>query len=244
MTPPLGFSTSPRIPNVNTNERPPATTTVFTATTPRNTLFVYRASILTDRTPMKPQDSLSKLRLVIPSLGEPLSTLYKEASKRGLRRRTWLFTASNKEKARVSELLPLEVVKSGQLSHHVKGIKKERAKTFDSQQGEKKEKSTTPAEAPILMINQEEACSRNNISKSPTFKGREITFPQLRRAHREGCRASRGDSHTRNHPEYGFMLLETIRRLLVVIGSRLIRASKGRPSNRRGWYVIKPPSRM
>nr|GEV40734.1 hypothetical protein [Tanacetum cinerariifolium] len=131
-----------------------------------------------------------------------------------------------------------EVVKSGQLSHHVKGIKKERAKTFDSQQGEKKEKSTTPAEAPILMINQEEACSRNNISKSPTFKGREITFPQLRRAHREGCRASRGDSHTRNHPEYGFMLLETIRRLLVVIGSRLIRASKGRPSNRRGCSFL------
>ncbi|GJT98960.1 reverse transcriptase domain-containing protein [Tanacetum coccineum] len=56
-------------------------------------------------------------------------------------------------------------------------IKKERAKTFDSQQGEKKEKSTTPAEAPILMINQEEACTRNNISKSPTFEGREITFP-------------------------------------------------------------------
>ncbi|GKA50283.1 hypothetical protein Tco_0743356 [Tanacetum coccineum] len=39
-----------------------------------------------------------------------------------------------------------EVVKSGQLSHLVKGIKKERAKTSDSQWGEKKEKSTTPAE--------------------------------------------------------------------------------------------------
>nr|GEV58106.1 retrovirus-related Pol polyprotein from transposon TNT 1-94 [Tanacetum cinerariifolium] len=72
-----------------------------------------------------------------------------------------------------------EAVKSSQLAHLVKGIKKERAKTFDSQRGEKKEKSTTPAEAPILMINQEEACIRNNISKIPTFEGKEITFPSV-----------------------------------------------------------------
>ncbi|GJX28975.1 hypothetical protein Tco_0237054, partial [Tanacetum coccineum] len=72
-----------------------------------------------------------------------------------------------------------EAVRSGQLSHLVKGIKKERTKTFDSQLGEKKEKSTTPAKAPILMINQGEACTRNNISKSPTFKGREIKFPPV-----------------------------------------------------------------
>ncbi|GJY13463.1 reverse transcriptase domain-containing protein [Tanacetum coccineum] len=64
-----------------------------------------------------------------------------------------------------------EAVKSGQLSHLVKGIKKERAKTSDSQQGEKKEKTTT--------LNQEEACTRNSISKSPTFEGREITFPPV-----------------------------------------------------------------
>ncbi|GKC36531.1 hypothetical protein Tco_1048915, partial [Tanacetum coccineum] len=70
-----------------------------------------------------------------------------------------------------------EVVRSGQLSHLVKGIKKERTKTSNSHRGEKKEKSTTPAEAPILMINQEEARIRNNLSKSPTFEGREITFP-------------------------------------------------------------------
>ncbi|GJV07739.1 hypothetical protein Tco_1345395 [Tanacetum coccineum] len=70
-----------------------------------------------------------------------------------------------------------EAVKSGQLSHLVKWIKKERAKTSDSQRGEKKEKSTTLAEAPILMINQEEVCIRDIISKSPTFEGREITFP-------------------------------------------------------------------
>ncbi|GKD74696.1 hypothetical protein Tco_1332978, partial [Tanacetum coccineum] len=53
-----------------------------------------------------------------------------------------------------------EVVKSGQLSHLVKGIKKERAKTSDSQWGEKKEKSTTPTEVPILLINQKKACKR------------------------------------------------------------------------------------
>ncbi|GJY82337.1 putative nucleotidyltransferase, ribonuclease H [Tanacetum coccineum] len=70
-----------------------------------------------------------------------------------------------------------EAVKSGQLSHLLKGIKKERAKTSDSQRGEKKEKSTTSAEAPILMINQEEACTKNSTSKIPTFEGREITFP-------------------------------------------------------------------
>ncbi|GKD35540.1 reverse transcriptase domain-containing protein, partial [Tanacetum coccineum] len=169
------------------------------------------------------------------------------ANKRGSRRRTWQFTASNKEKARALELSPLdlpftykglmkkpthglkqeklplmgpqriggitlkgqgsppgttardikvetdhgydtndcrqlrsqieEAVKSGQLSHLVKGIKKERAKTSDNQRGEKKEKSTTPAEAPILMINQEESCTRNSIPKSPTFEGKEITFP-------------------------------------------------------------------
>ncbi|GKD51113.1 hypothetical protein Tco_1280089 [Tanacetum coccineum] len=69
-----------------------------------------------------------------------------------------------------------EAARSGQLSHLVKGIKKERKKTSNSQQGEKKEKNTTPAEAPILMINREEARTRNNISKSPTFEGREITF--------------------------------------------------------------------
>ncbi|GKE65349.1 hypothetical protein Tco_1519510, partial [Tanacetum coccineum] len=46
-----------------------------------------------------------------------------------------------------------EAVKSGQLSHLIKGVKKERAKTSYSQRGEKKEKSTTPAEALILMIN-------------------------------------------------------------------------------------------
>ncbi|GJV60259.1 reverse transcriptase domain-containing protein [Tanacetum coccineum] len=47
-----------------------------------------------------------------------------------------------------------EAVKSAQLSHLVKGIKKGKAKTLDTQWGEwkKGDKVTAPAEAPILMI--------------------------------------------------------------------------------------------
>ncbi|GJX50762.1 hypothetical protein Tco_0277607 [Tanacetum coccineum] len=52
MTPPLGFSTPPQIPNITTSERPPVTTTVFAATTPENTSFVYHASTLTNPNPM------------------------------------------------------------------------------------------------------------------------------------------------------------------------------------------------
>nr|GFC03184.1 hypothetical protein [Tanacetum cinerariifolium] len=50
-----------------------------------------------------------------------------------------------------------EAVKPGQLSHLVKWIKKEREKASDSQRGGKNRKTITLAEAPILMINQEEA---------------------------------------------------------------------------------------
>ncbi|GJS75102.1 hypothetical protein Tco_0693255 [Tanacetum coccineum] len=52
MMPPPGFSAPPHIPNVNNNERPPITTMVFAATTPRNTPFAYRVSTSTDPTPM------------------------------------------------------------------------------------------------------------------------------------------------------------------------------------------------
>ncbi|GJQ97228.1 hypothetical protein Tco_0008367 [Tanacetum coccineum] len=52
MTPPPIFSTLPHIPNVNTNERPPITTTVFAATTPGNTPLAYRASTSSDATPI------------------------------------------------------------------------------------------------------------------------------------------------------------------------------------------------
>ncbi|GKF49532.1 hypothetical protein Tco_0142783 [Tanacetum coccineum] len=52
MTPPPGFSTPPQIPNISTSERPPVTTTMFSATTPQNTPFAYHASILTNLNPM------------------------------------------------------------------------------------------------------------------------------------------------------------------------------------------------
>ncbi|GJV73425.1 reverse transcriptase domain-containing protein [Tanacetum coccineum] len=253
--------TPPPIPNINTNERPPVTTTVFTATTPGNTVFAYRVSTSTDPTPVlkleyfiKDYDKKRKMNQDLSATRNVTSRLFARyppmvrrqrervlgtkklrtrekrtgrndrgqssdhtlASKRGSHRRIWQFIASKKEKERVSELSPLEqgtldkhlsttvpstykgkkssedngrgqksrdrsqikeAVKSGQLFDFVKGINKERAKAFDSQRGEKKEKRTTPAEAPILTINQEEARIRNSISKNLNFEGREIAFP-------------------------------------------------------------------
>ncbi|GJY96621.1 hypothetical protein Tco_0513531 [Tanacetum coccineum] len=52
MTPPQGLSTSPQIPNNTTSERSPMITTVFAATTPKNTPFAYRASTSTNPNPM------------------------------------------------------------------------------------------------------------------------------------------------------------------------------------------------
>ncbi|GJT82107.1 hypothetical protein Tco_1056449 [Tanacetum coccineum] len=71
-----------------------------------------------------------------------------------------------------------EAVKSGQLSHLVKGIKKERVKAFENQRVEgKKDKGIAPAEAPILMIRQDESYTKNNALESFTSEGRQITFP-------------------------------------------------------------------
>ncbi|GJW51563.1 hypothetical protein Tco_0092914 [Tanacetum coccineum] len=52
ITSPSGFSTPPQIPNNTTSERPPVITTVFSATTPKNTSYAYRASILANPNPM------------------------------------------------------------------------------------------------------------------------------------------------------------------------------------------------
>ncbi|GJR11998.1 hypothetical protein Tco_0794650 [Tanacetum coccineum] len=52
MTPPPCFSTPPQIPNNTTSERPPVITTVFSATTPENTPFAYRASTSANPNPM------------------------------------------------------------------------------------------------------------------------------------------------------------------------------------------------
>ncbi|GKA56958.1 reverse transcriptase domain-containing protein [Tanacetum coccineum] len=70
-----------------------------------------------------------------------------------------------------------EAVKSGQLTHLVKGIKKEKVKASENQQTEgKKDKSTTPAEAPILMIRQDESYTKNKF-EGLTTESKEITFP-------------------------------------------------------------------
>ncbi|GJW48199.1 hypothetical protein Tco_0079845, partial [Tanacetum coccineum] len=70
-----------------------------------------------------------------------------------------------------------EDVKSRQLSHHVKGIKKERVKASENQRTEeKKDKSIMPAEAPIFMIRQDESYTKNKF-EGITFEGKEITFP-------------------------------------------------------------------
>ncbi|GKA92949.1 hypothetical protein Tco_0814935 [Tanacetum coccineum] len=70
-----------------------------------------------------------------------------------------------------------EAMKSGQISHLVKGIKKERVKASENQRTKgKKDKSTAPAEAPILMIRQDESYTKNKF-EGLTSKGKEITFP-------------------------------------------------------------------
>ncbi|GJT40622.1 hypothetical protein Tco_0940487 [Tanacetum coccineum] len=70
-----------------------------------------------------------------------------------------------------------EAVKSGQFSHLVKGIKKERVKASENQRTKgKKDKITTPIEAPIIMIRQDESYAKNKV-EGLTSEGKEITFP-------------------------------------------------------------------
>nr|GEV18033.1 hypothetical protein [Tanacetum cinerariifolium] len=52
MTPPPDFSARPKIPNINTSERPPVTTTMFVISTIENTTFAYRASTSANLNPM------------------------------------------------------------------------------------------------------------------------------------------------------------------------------------------------
>ncbi|GJX47848.1 hypothetical protein Tco_0273038 [Tanacetum coccineum] len=71
-----------------------------------------------------------------------------------------------------------EAIKSGQLSHLVKGIKKERVTASENQRVEgKKDKGTVPAKAPILMIRKDESYMKNNVLEGFTSEGKEITFP-------------------------------------------------------------------
>ncbi|GJR46108.1 hypothetical protein Tco_1314211 [Tanacetum coccineum] len=72
-------------------------------------------------------------------------------------------------------------IKTGQLSHLVKGRKKEKAKSTDIPRGEdKKDKSTAPVEAPILMISIEKYTTKDTVSESMAYKER-ITFPLVTR---------------------------------------------------------------
>ncbi|GKD15177.1 hypothetical protein Tco_1199584 [Tanacetum coccineum] len=74
-----------------------------------------------------------------------------------------------------------------------------------------------------------------NLTKSDLFP----SFDKDLTAKGVGLRVA--DFHTGNHREDGFTPLETIRRFLGIIGSKSYSSSKGRPSSRRGGYVIKVP---
>ncbi|GKD48744.1 hypothetical protein Tco_1277720 [Tanacetum coccineum] len=52
MTPPPGFSTLTPIPSPNANELPPITVSTYTATTPKNTPLIHRASTSANPDPM------------------------------------------------------------------------------------------------------------------------------------------------------------------------------------------------
>ncbi|GJY42876.1 reverse transcriptase domain-containing protein [Tanacetum coccineum] len=76
-----------------------------------------------------------------------------------------------------------EAVKSGQLSHLMKGIKKERAKASENQRVEgKKDKGVTPTEAPILMIRASKIDSKVSligVSGEKSWSSREIPLETM-----------------------------------------------------------------
>ncbi|GJR95085.1 hypothetical protein Tco_0267259 [Tanacetum coccineum] len=84
----------------------------------------------------------------------------------------YMFTYTLKDSARIwwnsqKAVQIQEAINSGQLSHLVKGIKKEKANSTDTHRGEgKKDKSTASVEAPILMISREDYAAKNTISES------------------------------------------------------------------------------
>ncbi|GJZ41664.1 hypothetical protein Tco_0588550, partial [Tanacetum coccineum] len=73
-----------------------------------------------------------------------------------------------------------EAVNSGKLSHLVKGIKKERTKSYDTTRGEsKKDKGVAPAEAPILVVSQETHIAKSLTQENTDYGGKEIIFPPV-----------------------------------------------------------------
>jgi hypothetical protein len=66
-----------------------------------------------------------------------------------------------------------EAVKSGQLTHLVKGIRKGKEKATDTQLG----RDNTPQEAPILMVRWGSSRLKRKASERETYDAGEITFP-------------------------------------------------------------------
>ncbi|GKA72861.1 hypothetical protein Tco_0779077 [Tanacetum coccineum] len=73
-----------------------------------------------------------------------------------------------------------EAINSGQLSHLVKGSKKERTKSFDTPRGEsKKDKGTAPAEAPIIMVSRVAHITKSLAQENTDYRGKEIIYPPV-----------------------------------------------------------------
>ncbi|GJU31596.1 hypothetical protein Tco_1175185 [Tanacetum coccineum] len=74
-----------------------------------------------------------------------------------------------------------KAMKSGQLSHLVKGIKKGKTKVSNTQQSDRKKenKETTPVEAPILMISRQDHTQKRKSAKEPINGLGDITFPPV-----------------------------------------------------------------
>nr|GFB06472.1 hypothetical protein [Tanacetum cinerariifolium] len=71
-----------------------------------------------------------------------------------------------------------------QLSHLVKGIKKERTRSSDIPRGEsRKDKGKAPAETPILMVSQEAHIAKSIVQENTYYEGKESIFPPVARAH-------------------------------------------------------------
>ncbi|GKB78727.1 hypothetical protein Tco_1128410 [Tanacetum coccineum] len=71
-----------------------------------------------------------------------------------------------------------EAVNSRKLSHLVKGIKKERTKSYDATWGEsKKDKGVALAKAPILMVRQETHIVKSLTQENTNYEGKELIFP-------------------------------------------------------------------
>nr|GEU30247.1 reverse transcriptase domain-containing protein [Tanacetum cinerariifolium] len=145
---PPGFSTPPQIPNIDTSERLPMTTTVFAATTPENTPSTYHASTSSNPNPMISPSFVKENYKVLESLlrerrrqicNEDLQTgpeyFRKEVEEEEMPKVVGLWRLKQGEMETgqhdTNECRQLrnqikEAVKSRQLSHLVKGIKKEK----------------------------------------------------------------------------------------------------------------------